>query len=211
MPITLDQVTKEIDLQLPDSLPKSLTDDIKAEVGDFVLVSILDYVGEGKSPVSGRAFKQLDKNYADEEKGGRRTPNLELEGDMLRSLEFKNTSKGIEIGIFDSSQAPKAYNHNVGDTLPKRQFIPEPRQRFVGEIEKGINDLVNRRLVSGNEDGDEGRARRTPPRSTPSDERSTPEIRASRAEVSAPVARSFNPLSGISAFDSIIRNIIDGE
>ena len=121
MPITLDQVTKEIDLKLPDSLPDAIKSDIKAEVGDFVLVSILDYVGDGKSPVSGRAFKALDKEYAEREKGGRTLPNLELEGDMLRSLEFKPTDKGIEIGIFDSSQTPKAFNHNTGDTLPKRQ------------------------------------------------------------------------------------------
>lgn len=207
MPITLDQVTKEIDLKLPDSLPDDIKSDIKKEVGDFVKVSILDYVGEGKSPVSGRAFKRLDKDYAEHDKGGRTLPNLELNGDMLSSLDFKETAKGIEIGIFDSGQAPKAFNHNTGDTLPKRQFIPEPKQNFVGEIEKGINELINKRLLQLADPDAQPRERRTPPRQAPSDNRGTDEIRASRAEVSSRFTQSTVP----TIFDSFIRDLFSGK
>ena len=166
-----------INLDLPETLPKSDRDEIKREVGEYVKTAILDYVGDGKSPVSGRAFKKLSGEYAEREKGGRTLPNLELEGDMLNSLDFRVVEKGVEVGIFDSSQAPKAYNHNVGDTLPKRQFIPAARQSFVGEIEAGIKEIVNEKLREAVASRLEPAER---PRQTPSDTRATAEILADR-------------------------------
>jgi hypothetical protein len=213
MPISQEKVTKLIDLDLPSSLSKSDGDEIKKEVGDFILVSVLDYVGDGKSPVSGRAFKQLSKEYAEEEKGGRRLANLELDGDMLRSLTYEVTNSGIEFGIFDSTQAPKAFNHNEGDTLPKRQFIPEDKQKFVGDIEKGIREIVNRRIMEASEGRLEERRR---PRSTPSDNRRTNEIledlrehRLSTQVVNAePVGFS---IFGQTPLDQLVRSILSGE
>lgn len=189
-------MTKEVNLDLPSTLPKSVADDIKKEVGDFVVTSILDYVGQGKSPVTGRSFKQLSEEYADDKKGGRREPNLDLEGDMLNSLKAELTPKGIEVGIFDGSQAPKAYNHCVGDTLPKRQFIPEPKQRFVGDIEKGIAEIVARGVMENDRGSFQAREE---PRRTPSDERSGEEIR-----------RDFTPVQSASIFDSFIKGLLDG-
>jgi len=203
MPISLDQVTKEVDLNLPDELSDSIKNDIKGEVGDFLVTSILDYVGQGKSPVTGRAFKQLSKDYAEEQKGGRRLPNLELEGDMLGSLKAEKTRKGVEVGIFDSGQAKKAYNHNEGDTLPRRQFIPEPKQNFVGDIQKGIDEIVNRRIKDELQGLSEPRQR---PRSTPSDTRSTQEITNSNVSVSS---SAFN-IFGDTSIDQIVRDIFSG-
>jgi hypothetical protein len=215
MPITQDQVTKEIDLQLPDILPESVASEIKRDVGDYVTVAILDYVGQGQSPVQGgKKFKQLSKEYADEEKGGRREPNLELNGDMLGSLTYKATDKGVEVGIFDSSQAPKAYNHCVGDTLPKRQFIPDKSQSFVGEIEKGIRELVNKRIMESALGEFEPRPQ---PRSTPSDNRQTQEIlkdikkndvSVSTQTTRAPTAFSF---FGTGTLSQTIKDILSGE
>lgn len=49
--------------------------------------------------------------------------NMKLTGSMMASLNMVNeNSKYIEIGI-DNEEAPKAYNHMVGDTLPKRPFL----------------------------------------------------------------------------------------
>jgi hypothetical protein len=215
MPITQDQVTKEIDLQIPDVIPEGVANEIKRDVGDYVTVAILDYVGQGQSPVrGGKKFKQLSKDYADDEKGGRREPNLELNGDMLGALTYKTTDKGIEVGIFDSSQAPKAYNHNVGDTLPKRAFIPQPKESFVGEIEKGIRELVNKRIVESALGEFEPRPQ---PRSTPSDTRQTSDIlkdlknndvSVSARTTLAPTALSF---FGTTTLSQTIRDILSGE
>jgi hypothetical protein len=52
------------------------------------------------------------------------------------------------VGVFDSDEAPKAYNHNVGDTLPQRQFIPMEDQNFKSEIMAGIDEVIEE-ILSG--------------------------------------------------------------
>jgi hypothetical protein len=96
------EISKEIKLNLKD-VPKSQRTKAKDEIGEFLVGEILEQLSQGKSPVSGESFKRLSKEYADSEKGGDTTPNLELEGDLLNALEYKRTRDGIKVGIFRSS------------------------------------------------------------------------------------------------------------
>ena len=109
MSISLKKISKLIDLDLSD-IPKEKRKTVKKEIGDFVVEEILIAVSKGQSPVIGekRNFKKLKPDYAKAEKGGDRNPDLELLGDMLDSLTFKNTTKGIEVGIFKATEVPKA-------------------------------------------------------------------------------------------------------
>lgn len=146
MAISLTKIAKTIELDLSD-VPSNLKSSAKKEVGEFVVNEILRSVSEGKSPVSGYSkFKTLNKKYADDEKGGDRNPNLELDGDMLDALVFKNASgDAIEVGIFQSSQVPKADGHNnfSGESrLPTRRFIPEEDENFKRDITNGINRIL---------------------------------------------------------------------
>ena len=143
MPINKNETSKFIPIKMPKGLDDSEKEDLKASIGEFVISEMLRYVADGTSPVSGgRAFKKLTKKYAEKEKGGDTTANLDLHGDMLGSLTFEPSSKGIKVGIFDSDQAIKSYNHNVGDTLPKRQFIPNADEDFKKDIMKGIDSII---------------------------------------------------------------------
>jgi hypothetical protein len=145
------EIAKEITLDLK-GIPRSERSTVKKEVGDFVTEEILRELSQGKSPVEGEGdFKSLNTEYAKEKKGGNTTPNLELDGDMLDALEYKNTRNGIKVGVFKKSEVPKAYGHNSGfkghpwleDESLKRQFIPEDDQKFKSRIEAGIKDIVN--------------------------------------------------------------------
>ena len=151
MAIDLKKIAKEIKLDLSD-VPRNQRSQVKQEVGNFVVEEILRSVSSASTPVSGGKYKAtLSKDYADEEKGGNRTANLELEGDMLDSLEFKNTREGVEVGIFKASEVPKADGHNNfsgKSKLPTRQFIPKENEKFKRNIEKGIKDIVNEFKVS---------------------------------------------------------------
>jgi hypothetical protein len=144
MPINKSEVSKVINLGIPKDIPEDVATEIKRQVGDYLVTAILDEVGQGSSPVTGDSFQQLSKEYADEQKGGRRLANLDLEGDMLNSLKFETTKAGVKVGIFDKDQAIKAYNHNVGDTLPKRSFIPTPKESFTGSIEDEVKSIVSK-------------------------------------------------------------------
>lgn len=137
------EIKKQIKLDLKGIKNKAK---VKKEVGDLVIDEILRSLSEGKSPVSKESFKKLSKEYAKEFKGGNRTPNLELEGDMLDALKVKNTKDGIEVGIFSKKQTPKADGHNnfSGDSkLPRRRFIPGEDQKFKRDIESKIKAVVN--------------------------------------------------------------------
>ncbi len=201
MAITKSEVSKEIKLDIPSNIPKEVRDDIKSEVGEYLVESILDYVGDGRSPVTGQQFKQLSKPYADEEKGGRRLPNLDLEGDMLNSLVFKETKNGVEVGIFDSGEAIKAYGHITGfeghpwldGVAPARPFIPGTKGNFTGKIMEGVDAIVNKRVAEAKEDLPDQEQIRVEPRRTP------------REDVTSRV------VSTRSALDDIISEVFDGE
>lgn len=129
-----------------DDLKRNVKARLKEEVGNFVKESVLDHVGDGKSPVANGAWKRsLSPEYRKikAKTSGVTFANLELEGDMLDTLDFKKTSTGVEVGIYgDSLQDKKAFNHNTGDTLPQRQFIPIGNGNFKKPIESEIRKIV---------------------------------------------------------------------
>ena len=141
------QVSKTINLKSYGQLWANVDNktEAKEEIAEFVIDSILDSVGEGKSPVKGGRWKKsLSSEYLKVKKGFSSSgiANMELTGDMLDSLISKSKANSIEVGIFSKKEAPKAFNHNTGDTLPKRQFIPTERQKFDKDIEDGIKDIL---------------------------------------------------------------------
>jgi hypothetical protein len=126
----------------------------KREAGEVVIDGILDNLGSAKTPVSGGRYKSsLSSEYRERKGDGLGSPiaNLELTGAMLDSLTFQSKTGGIEVGIFDSSQAPKAYNHQRGDTLPTRQFLPESGQKFKRNIESELKSLIKE--LGGKDEG----------------------------------------------------------
>lgn len=123
---------------------------IKNDVGEYLVESILSSASASKSPVAGESFPALSKIYKKRKiaEGHAGKPNLELEGDMLDALTFKETKNGIELGWF-GDQAPKADGHNNfsgKSDLPQRRVLPAEGQEFVsriqGEVEKIIADAV---------------------------------------------------------------------
>lgn len=144
MPIYQNRVTKILSLDL-DGIPKDEREAAKAEVMDFLKEQMLLDIGEAKSPVTGRAFKKLSKDYAEYKEGESSSPiaNMELTGDMLDALLVvdKGGSK-IEVGWFDGIETAKAYNHTVGDTLPMRPLIPQPSENFHSGIMSEIENIL---------------------------------------------------------------------
>ena len=148
-----DQVSKTLELNLK-GIKKKDWQAVKREVGNFVIDKILEKVADGDSPVKDQKnFKSLNREYAREQKGGDRTPNLRLSSDMLDALDFKlgdRTDSSIDIGAFKNKQAVKAFAHNTGfkdhPTLQSRdlvrRFIPRKSQKFDDEIRQGIREII---------------------------------------------------------------------
>ena len=131
-------------------MPESQKSLVLDDVGEFLVASILRKVSEGKSPVDGfGSFEKLNKKYAKDFKSGDRTPNLELTGDLLDSLEYRTSGDGLEIGYFDNAGEKtlgKADGHNNfsgKSQLPTRRFIPKDDELFISSIQNEIESIIS--------------------------------------------------------------------
>jgi hypothetical protein len=154
MPMKLDETSFTFDVPIPDDIKPGLKKEFLQKVGQYLVDSMLDKIADGISPVAGVGkFQKLTKHYADEEKGGERTANMDEHGDMLSALTYKIIGNKIKVGIFDDKQAIKSYAHNTGfkghPTLegkaPKRQFIPNEKEgeKLKSDILAGIGDITD--------------------------------------------------------------------
>jgi hypothetical protein len=141
--LKLDETSFTFELPDLDDIPEDRREELIEEVGQYLVESILDYVGDSKSPVAGGEFKKkLSEAYA--RFSGKEDANLDLNGSMLDSLEYVPDYEAgtVTIGIFNPSETPKSFNHNTGDTLPKRQFIPGKGEELQAEIVRGIGRII---------------------------------------------------------------------
>lgn len=137
-------------------VPSESKQDAMEEVAGYLENEVMRSLSRGLSPVKGEgSFQRLDAKYSKQFKGGSRTANLELEGDLKDSLIVKPaTGSFIKFG-HEGAQVPKADGHNqisskakrwaVEAAMPKRRYIPDDGQKFsdniTGEIKKIIKDF----------------------------------------------------------------------
>lgn len=144
MPIRKNKISFTLDLtEEIKKVPKEKRQDVTELIGITVIDSIGEYMDKHTSPVSKGEFKKtLSKAY--KKKTGKSLADLQLKGDMLGALDFTNTSNKVTFKITDSTQKKKAYNHNVGDTLPVRQFLPDDYkgETFKRSITKRIKEII---------------------------------------------------------------------
>jgi hypothetical protein len=129
---------------------KGLSSDRKREISQAVSEKIGEMIandlatGTPRSSVSGAAMSRLSKDYKKKKigkgKGGK--ANLILDGDMLSGLQNNNGVESVVLKITASKQKKKAFNHITGDTLPKRQFLPNEGEAFRSGIMKEINKII---------------------------------------------------------------------
>lgn len=117
-------------------------------VKEYVLEEVLSQVGEGRSPVTGRKWAKLTKQYAEREKFGSRLANLELTGRMLDSVRVLEKGNQLRLTVTQSQQK-KADGHNNFSglsSLPERRFVPDGKanQTFNKKIQKGIQTVLAR-------------------------------------------------------------------
>lgn len=131
------------------------------EVQKFIREKALTFIGEGKSPVQGGAWKRtLSPEYKKEKakKSSADFANMELEGDMLDALEVKAlNSERLSYGFFDEEQAAKADGHNNfsgKSKLPLRESVPNEKkdQTFNRAIWNGVKEILSKYSIE-DEDG----------------------------------------------------------
>ena len=136
---------KELELDIPRSNRKAALED----AATYIKEAMLDYIGEGKSPVEkGKWVRSLTKQYAKtkSEQSSANFANLELTGEMLDSLTVDVSGSNIIVDVGDD-QRDKAEGHLTGiygdsNKIRPRQFMPQKGESFKREIMSNIKKIL---------------------------------------------------------------------
>lgn len=118
--VSLDEMSQEIDLE--SYLGKKPTKKQAKMFAELAINTIETRTLDGQT-INGGKFKKYSKKYADFKGVTQDSVDLFLEGDMLNSLSYEIVDNKPKISIDGDLQTKKGYNHNVGDTLPKRPWF----------------------------------------------------------------------------------------
>lgn len=120
---------------------------------------IIDHIKErtesGKT-VSGGSFAPYSKEYKKTTifsllKSGN-TPDLTLTGNMLASIDVLGEGPNtIRIGFGDETERLKAFNHNTGDTVPRRPFFGVSKEEAKKVVLEEFKEEIDR--LKGKESG----------------------------------------------------------
>lgn len=116
---SLSEVSQEIDLT--EILGRTPSEVEARQFIDDAINLIIERTQSGED-INGKSFKQYSEDYAKLKGVSRGAVDLTLMGDMLAGINGELDRGNIKLFI-EEDQVPKAYNHNVGDTLPRRTFF----------------------------------------------------------------------------------------
>lgn len=101
---------------------------LRLAIAQAAIDHIIERTQSGKA-VQGGGFKPYSKDYKDSTafkllKDDGAPVNMTLTGSMLADIDVLGDGENtIQIGFRDKTETAKAFNHNTGDTLPKRPFF----------------------------------------------------------------------------------------
>lgn len=135
------------------NIPRDQRREALEAAADYIKEAMLDYIGGGKSPVSGFGkFPGYTKAYkaAKGESSSASTVNLELSGEMLDALDVRISGNQLLVGVFgDADLLGKAEGNNLGtygQSSPiagkVRRFVPVDGESFKRDILQGVRDVL---------------------------------------------------------------------
>ena len=160
--ITLEKtrVSQTIDLQKEFGIDFSTRPDLALQLGQEFIDRIRDRTEDENRSIDGKPLKKYNKDYIDSDEfkdfgKSARDVNMTLTGRMMDDMDVLDLSGNqITIGFVDSTETAKAYNHNVGDTLPKRAFfgvngkeISNIKKKYKSDIDEINNQNIDRAAI----------------------------------------------------------------
>lgn len=148
------KVSQTIDLKELFGISLRGRDELKQAIGQAMIDKIIKRTESGKAIGGKKDLKKpYSKSYAnslDFKAFGKskNNVNMKLTGDMLGSIDITEVSGNkITIGFDGEEENAKAYNHNVGDTVPKRPFfglnkseLADVKRQFKSEIKEALKE-----------------------------------------------------------------------
>lgn len=145
---SLSEISQEIDLE---EILGRVPSDVEARQFIDDAINLMTERTQSGEDINGRSFKEYSKEYAEQKGVSRGAVDMTLFGDMLAGIDGESDGPSVKL-FMDDSQVPKAFNHNVGDTLPKRTFFGLTNN----EIESIAGSLGIASIAGAREDFDLG-------------------------------------------------------
>lgn len=145
--INLGEVSLEVEI-LEEASFGDVINQIAIEAIDLIIQRT-----ESGLDVRGNSFKNYSKEYVDSqnfEAFGKSSGDVNLvqEGNMINSIQvIEAYDNYFKIGYTDELNTLKAYNHNTGDTVPRREFFGLNKKEMNSILEK-YQYIINESLKS---------------------------------------------------------------
>ena len=154
-PIVLkkEEISQTLNLDKIFNADLSERTDLKARIAQEAIDIILNRTKSSKD-IHGSRFDSYDEDYKEsfdfKVAGKSNKVNMELSGGMMADLGVINIEGNeIKIGFRDETEKLKAFNHNTGDTVPKREFfglndkeVRKIKSKFKNEVKSIQNTVV---------------------------------------------------------------------
>lgn len=139
MIVTKSEISQTFDLEEMFGADISDNERLKEEIGQEIIDIIKNRTLESNKDIWGVKFENYSSEYVSSDTfedfdKSRSDINMQLTGKMLESLEVEIKNNEIRLFLDDSSQIPKAFNHQTGDRLKQRAWF--------GLSEDGMDKLV---------------------------------------------------------------------
>jgi hypothetical protein len=119
--ISVDEMSQEIDLN--ELLGRAPTQNEIAAFQEEAIEQMIKRTQSNQRVDNGKPFDDYSESYAEKKGVSVSDVDLTLMGDMLLSVDARNSGGVIELFIDDKLNTKKGFNHHTGDTLPKRPWF----------------------------------------------------------------------------------------
>lgn len=111
---------------------------------DLIVDKMVERTANGKD-ISGRNFTPYSANYAERKGVSRNSVDLILTGEMLNSFEESQRQRNVvKVKVSEGENTLKSYNHNVGDTLPRRTYFGFQNEGDLQDVVSQVDQLEPR-------------------------------------------------------------------
>ena len=137
---------------------------VKEAIGQAIVDKILERTDANKAYGGGNLRSPYSRTYQHtlEFKAAGKKPgdvNMRLTGDMLSSLDVESGDGSVVKVFIGDDQVPKAYNHIMGVTVPRRNFFGIAKTEMDDILDQFKDDLIAVQEANGLvSDGDESRS-----------------------------------------------------
>jgi hypothetical protein len=132
-----DEVSQTFNLkELLGYKPSRIQLDLFAEL---VIDKMVDRTLSGKD-IDNKKFTKYSKEYADFKGVSQGSVDMTFDGDMLNSIDYEPVrASQVKVKVGEGVDTLKAYNHNIGDTLPTRTFFGFKDEKQIKDIIEQVN------------------------------------------------------------------------